>query len=57
MIAWIAFPVQGPSITAAELEAAAAGHAIAAALLDDPVALGPFLEKYTPWSFNLEVGF
>ena len=52
LLAWMAFPVSGKSITAAELEAAAAGQAFLAALLHGPAHVHAFLQTWEPYNYS-----
>ena len=51
MVAWMCFPVEADSITAAELEAAAAAHAFVSRYLDSPTLWSSFFNDYCPWSY------
>ena len=51
MAAWMCFTVFADSITAAELEAAAAAHAFVVQLLCNSHEWHTFFESYKPWSY------
>jgi len=50
-LAWMAFPVQGASITAAELEAAAGAQAFVQSLLQNTDSWQSFFHSWSPWSY------
>ncbi len=54
LFAWMAFPIIGKSVTAAELEAYAAACGFAMALIANPMRSQQFFENLQPWSYTAE---